>query len=236
MKFKILVTCLIFNFLLVSTAIRAEGINDIAVFRVRIAADQYYQTKNQSWQKDDLDKTVKNNDWRNDLADLIDCINRKFEEQGIKVKFEIAEILSWQIEEKIASIQESPEDLIEDLVKKISLGDCNLVIGLTAKVFSGEGINGGLYSSQKYILVKDYSLFVIQGDILIRENRHSWTLALLLHEIGHYFLGVIHSDNPESIMHKAWPSGYKEDFLKDEIELINKNMTEIKKAKVSAPK
>lgn len=231
MKFKTFVICLIFNFLLTLLAVKAGEIEDIAVFRIRVVADQYYQTKKQNWQKDDSEKTavIKNGDWKNDLIDLIDCVNKKFEEQGIKVKFEIAEILSWEAEEKTTNMQEA----MEDLIKKISLEDCDLVIGLTAKSLSADS-KGGYYSLQNYILVKDYSLFVFRQNTLVRENKSSWTLATLLHEIGHYFLGSSHSDNPESIMNEGWPSGFKEDFLKDEIELINKIAPKIKKEKIGA--
>ncbi len=211
MKRRIIIG-LIFCFFWSPCLLWAEDSGGIIIFRAKVAADQYYQTKSQNWQKDGLYKTavIKNDGWKDDLIDLTGCVNRKFEEQGIKVKFEIAEIVNWQTEEKITSMIES----LEDLEKKISLGNCDLVIGLTAKMFSKEG-SGGLFKSQNYILVKDYSLFVLRQNMLVRENKSSWALATLLHEIGHYFLGLIHSDNPESIMNGAWPSGYKEDFLKE---------------------
>lgn len=227
MKPRVFSIILILCFLFILYPPRTEGSDDdIIVFRIAIAGDQYYQARNQNRQNSNETAIIRNDDWKNDLIDLIGCVNRKFEEQGIKVKFEIAEIVSWRTEEEIATINES----LSDLIKKISLGDCDIVIGLTAKAFS-ENDKGGLCSSQKYILVRDYSLFVPKEDTMVRENKGSWTFAILLHEIGHFFLGITHSDNPGSIMHEAWPSGYKEDFLKEEVELINKNAPEIKKRK-----
>ncbi len=229
MKFKVFLFGMVLYFLWLPYLVRSEEKNgtkeiekdrkDIVVFRVKIAADQYYQTKVQSWQKDDSNKSafMKDNDWKNDTVDLIGCVNRKFKEQGIKVKFEIAEILNWHAEEEITNLRES----LEDLIKKISLKNCDLVIGLTAKAFPA-GENGGYYNIQNYILIRDYSPFISRGNMMIRENKNSWTSAILLHEIGHYFLGSSHSDNPESIMNEGWSSGFKEDFLKEEIELINK--------------
>ncbi len=225
---------LILCFLFIPYLLWARESGEIATFRIVVAADQYYQVRSWNWQGDgqNKDTDVKNDNWKNDLLDLIGCINRKFEEQGIKVKFEIVEILSWRVEEETGDMYEA----IADLKKKIFLGDRDLVIGLTAKTFFKENNAGGLYSTWNYILVKDYSLFVLRENALVRENEHNWTLAELLHEIGHYFLGSSHSDNPRSIMHEAWPQGYKEDFLEEEIELINKNALEIKKTKNDALK
>lgn len=234
MKSKAFSIVLILCFLFIPYLLWAQESGGITTFRIAIAGDQYYQKRSQDWKKDSSDEiaAIKSDDWKNDLADLIFRVNRKFEEQGIKVRFKITGILNWQTEDKIASIYEC----MDDLIKKIPLKDSDLIIGLTAGIFLEEEKKGGLYSPEKYILVKDYSLLAFKENKMVREHEHSWTLVILLHEIGHFFLGISHSDNPESIMHEAWPSGYKEDFLEEEIDLINKNASEIKKMKINAIK
>ncbi len=201
-------------------------VNEIIIFRVKIVADQHYQTKSRDWRGnyylDDYDVLPSEN-WKIDLVDLIECVNKEMERGGIRVKFEVAEISEWQAKEKPKTIDE----LLDDIIAKIPIEKHDLVIGLTAFTFPFKSEKAGLCSYRNYILVRDYSPFIIRDGAMFRDDGDSWTLAILLHEIGHFLLGPSHSDNPESIMNGKWQTGFKKEFLWEEIELINKNAAEV---------
>lgn len=203
--------------------LQANQGNDLTVFQVKIVADQFYRNKftaDKQSQADSLEN------WKKDLIELIDCANQELQKQGAKVKLEIVEIAEWEIsEEKKLTMLEA----LRDLLNKISDDNYDLIIGITNKEFPPtEQVSG--YQWENFILVKDNSHLVLKNEGWRRENKKSATLLILLHEIGH-FLGLEHSDKEESIMH-ATSLGSK--FLKEEIELINKNAPKIKKLKSNA--
>ncbi len=235
MKIRFLIFCL--TFFLLATAHLLQGLEylgdeerqsgEITFFQIKIAADRHYIARSAKWygEPDEYFNVPQNENWKGDLEDLINCANKRFDEQGIRVRLEIVEIMEWHVAEENATLRES----LEDLVKKISSSDCDLVVALTAKSFTGKDEKGGFCDFRGYVLVRDFSPFFLKGNALVRENDDSWTLAMFLHEIGHYFLGPAHSNNSNSLMCGDWPGGIRQYFLEEEVEYINKVASTVKK-------
>ena len=176
------------------------------VFRVKIAADQYFQIVREK------------ENWQKSAAALMARINQELQNQGVKAKFEIAEISLWLINEK----SETLEEALYDLQMKFPKGDHDLVIGLTRKKFSPKCDAGGYYIFPGYIVARDYAEFDFNGNEITAFK--NWTLNILIHEIGHFF-DLDHTNNPDSIM---YPKALGDKFLEEEIETINEKAREMK--------
>jgi tetratricopeptide (TPR) repeat protein len=123
--------------------------------------------------------------WRKDIKKLISISSETFKDK-FGVEFRIIAWESWTPGKNLYSLQA----VLEDLKRKVSPGEADIVVGVVAPSYANDPPAG----------IADY----FQGCVLLKLV-NSWALApIVLHELGHIF-GAVDLDETGSVMNPHNP-------------------------------